>query len=53
MKNQILKFIGLKPTRFTHVSPVRSMSEKQRKEKLDQAYQLGFNLKPQKQKSAA
>lgn len=53
MKNQILKFIGLKPIRFTHISPMRTMNDKQLKEKLNQIYQLGFSLKPQKQKSAA
>lgn len=53
MKNQILKFIGLKPIRFTHISPMRTMNDKQLKEKLNQTYQLGFSLKPQKQKSAA
>ena len=54
MKNQILKFIGLKPTRFTHISPVRSMSDKERQRQIEKAFQLGQTApKTVKQKSAA
>lgn len=54
MKNQILKFIGLKPIRFTHISPIRSMSEKTRQQHLENAKRRGASLRLNvKQKSAA
>jgi putative NADPH-quinone reductase len=54
MKNQILKFVGLKPTRFTHISPIRTMDDQERRDHLAKVKKLGANakLKPQ-QKSAA
>ncbi|MGJ8529500.1 NAD(P)H-dependent oxidoreductase [Maritalea sp.] len=53
MKNQILKFVGLKPIRTTHVSPVRTMSEKIRSSKLAQVKQLGCRQATAQQKMAA
>jgi len=53
MKNQILKFIGLKPIRFTHISPIRSMNEEQRNRKLQLTFELPSSLGHKKRKSAA
>ncbi|MCZ4272317.1 NAD(P)H-dependent oxidoreductase [Maritalea porphyrae] len=53
MKNQILKFIGLKPVRSTHISPVRNMSDIARAKKLEQVKNMAFKYSSRQQKSAA
>jgi len=53
MKNQILKFIGLKPIRSTHISPVRNMSGIARANKLEQVKNMAFKFLSRQQKSAA
>jgi len=53
MKNQILKFIGLKPIRNTHISPVRLMSETDLAKKLNQVRKMAFQHASSQLKSAA
>ncbi len=53
MKNQILKFVGLKPVGTTHISPIRTMSEEKRRLKLTQIRKMAFRRASAQQKSAA
>ncbi|MCF4096870.1 NAD(P)H-dependent oxidoreductase [Maritalea mediterranea] len=53
MKNQILKFVGLKPLRFTHISPIHNMPAPKRQKHLDKVRQMAKNFVTQHKKSAA
>lgn len=44
MKNQILKFVGLKPLRFTHVSPIHNMPAPKRQMHLNKVAEIARNF---------
>lgn len=53
MKNQILKFVGLKPLRFTHISPIHNMSAPKRQQHLNKVAQMAQSFVAKHKKSAA
>ncbi|TDQ61748.1 putative NADPH-quinone reductase [Maritalea mobilis] len=53
MKNQILKFVGLKPVQFTHISPIRNMPAEQRQTHLAKIAERARVFTSNHKKSAA
>lgn len=53
MKNQILKFVGLKPVKFIHVSPVFKMKEGARQRQLEKVAARAASFVLDHKKSAA
>ncbi|WP_027835863.1 NAD(P)H-dependent oxidoreductase [Maritalea myrionectae] len=53
MKNQILKFVGLKPLRFTHISPIHNMPAPKRQMHLNKIEDMAKKFVAKHKKSAA